>query len=96
MNQPPNTIQQRLRDKLLDAVAFRIGQEVEDTMPADISPDTRKAILAEITPHTRFTMSRLTTDELQNDRCIEHEIQSTLRIANGFVDRIRAQRRRSQ
>ena len=95
MNQPPNNIQQGLRDKLLDAVVFRIGQEVEDSIPADISPVTRKAVIAEILPHSRFCLSRLTTDELQNDKCIANEIQSALRVANGFLRRIRAQRRRS-
>ncbi len=96
MNRPPNNIQQGLRDKLLDAIAFRIGVELEDSIPADISKETSTAILAEVLPNTRFCLSRLTTEELQNDRCIGHEIENAARIARGFVDRIRAQRRRAQ
>jgi hypothetical protein len=95
VNQPPNNIQQGLRDKLLDAICFRLGQEVETAMPADISKDTRRAILAEVLPAFRFTLSHLNTDELQDERHIERQIQSALRIGNGFVDRIRKQRSRS-
>jgi hypothetical protein len=95
MSQPPPTIEQNLRDKLLDAIAFRIGVEVEDAMPSDISKDTRRAILAEVLPAFRFTLSHLNTDELQDERHIERQIQSALRIGNGFVDRIRKQRSRS-
>jgi len=95
MNQPPDTIQQGLRDKLLDAIVFRIGVEVEDAMPSDISPATRKAILGEVLPNARFTLSRSTTDELQDDRHIKRHIESATRIARGFVQRIRAQRKRT-
>lgn len=96
MNEPPNNIQQGLREKLLDAIAFRIGQEVEDALPADISTATGKAILGEVIPNARFTLSRLATEELQNDKCIDHEIESAKKIAKGFIHRIRAQRRRAQ
>jgi hypothetical protein len=95
VNQPPNNIQQGLRDKLLDAICFRLGQEVETAMPADISKETGKAILAEVLPNARFCLSRLNMEELQNDKCVDHEIESAARIARGFVDRIRAQRKRS-
>jgi len=96
MNTPPTDVHQGLRDKLRDAICFRIGLEIEDAMTSNIAKDSRKAIIGEVLPNARFTLSRLTTEELQNDRCVEHQIESAARIARGFVDRIRAQRRRTQ
>ena len=95
MNQPPPTIEQKLRDGLLDAVAFRIGVEVETAMPADIPSDIRKAILSEVLPNSRFELSRLSTDELQNDRCVDYEIERAVEVARQFIVRVRKQRSRS-
>jgi len=95
MNEPPNTVQQKLRNAVIDAVLFRLGQDAENSMPSDISADTRKAIIAETLPNSRFELSRLSTDELQNDRCIAHEIETAVEIARQFVVRIRKQGSRS-
>lgn len=96
MTETSTTVQQGFRRKLIEAIAFRLGQEVEDAMPSDISKDSRKSILGEVLTNAQFCLSRLDIDELQNDRCIEHEIENALRIANGFVSRIRRQQKRSQ
>ena len=96
MTETSTTVQQGFRAKLIDAIVFRIGQDVENSMPSDIPTDTRKAILGEVLPNSRFVLSRLTNEELQDEGHIERQIESTLRIINGFVRRVRAQRRRSQ
>ncbi len=64
-------------------------------MPADIPPALRKAILSEVLPNSRFALSRLSTDELQNDRCIDHEIERAVEVARQFIVRVRKQRSRS-
>ncbi len=95
MNAPPNTVSQKLRNALIDAVLFRLGQDVENSMPPDIPPHIRKAILAETLPNSRFELSRLSTDELQNDRCVDHEIERAVEVARQFIVRVRKQRSRS-
>src|SRR5258708_21463063 len=59
-----------LRDSLIDAILFRIEQDVEDAIPPDASKDTSKAIFGEILPNSRFVLEALSIDQLQNELCI--------------------------
>ncbi len=84
-----------LRDSLIDAILFRIEQDVEDAIPPDASKDTSKAIFGEILPNSRFVLEALSIDQLQNELCIERHVEGAVATATYLAHRIGTQRSRS-
>jgi hypothetical protein len=84
-----------LRDSLIDAILFRIEQDVEDAMPPDVSKELRKAILGEILPNSRFVLDALSIEQLQSGPCLERHLEGAIATARYLVHRITAQRERS-
>ena len=80
------------RETLIDAILFRIGQDVEDAVPPDVSKDTRKAIIGEILVNSRFVLEASSIDQMQNEPCLERHIESAIATATYLSNRIAAQR----
>jgi hypothetical protein len=97
MNDAPTSrdTRQQLRDALIDAITFRIELDVRDEIPTDFSQETRRAIVEEVLPNSRFILDSLTTLELQDEVALHRHIQGVLASTVYLVNRIREQRSRS-
>ena len=97
MNEAPSARHphEKLRASLIDAILFRIEQEVEDAISLDISKDVRKTILDEVLPNSRIVLEALSTEDLQNECGLGRHIDSVVTTARYSVNRIAAERGRS-
>ena len=86
--------QPRMRDTLIDAILFRIEQDVEDAIPSDIPIDQRKGVLNEILPNSRFILEALTIGELKDDLALERHVAGAIATATYLSHRIAEQRSR--
>ena len=98
MNDTPTNSQvvhEKARNALIDAIVFRIEQDVDDAIPPDVLEDVRKLILGEILPNSRFVLEASSVEQLQNECALDRHIDGAIATATYLVHRIAAQRSRS-
>jgi len=83
------------REALIDAILFRIEQDVEDAIPPDFAKEIRKAILGEILPNSHFFLEALSIDQLQNEGTLDRHVENAIATATYLVHRIASKRSRS-
>jgi hypothetical protein len=102
MNQTPTSHKaerQKLREDLTDTIIFRIQQEIEDLITANIPGESRTAILGDFLSNSRYVLSALSVEELeiglQGCAALERHVETTVASVKYLVHRIQEQQGRS-
>jgi len=79
---------EQLRESLIGASLTMIKEQVVAVIPSGFPTDTRKAILTEILPESRFNLEALSTPHLQSNFAIESYVDKAIATAEFLVQRI--------
>src|SRR5207245_871021 len=82
------TARLELREKLQEAVLFRLEQEVDEALsalPTEALQETRDRIRDEVLTHTKAVMDACTFEELTNDSALDRHIVDSVLMANHLV-----------